>query len=159
MMPTDFTIFELLRKHNVPFLIVGGHAVNFYGYPRATDDVDVVWLRSPETERSLLAALEEVNGEYIGKDIDPTTGIERTYAVSLPYIQSHQLMMLCTSRGFVDLFSYIPGFPDANVHELFDSSVVGENGFRYASLQWLRRMKTVTGRHKDLNDLEELPEE
>jgi hypothetical protein len=31
---------ELLNSHGVEYLIVGGHAVAFHGYPRFTGDVD-----------------------------------------------------------------------------------------------------------------------
>ena len=38
----DFREFiELLNSHEVKFLIVGGHAVTFHGYPRFTGDLDI----------------------------------------------------------------------------------------------------------------------
>ena len=38
----DFREFiELLNAHNVKYLIVGGYAVAFHGYPRYTKDLDV----------------------------------------------------------------------------------------------------------------------
>src|SRR5438445_8377336 len=38
----DFREFiALLNSHKVRFLIVGGHAVTFHGYPRYTGDLDV----------------------------------------------------------------------------------------------------------------------
>jgi hypothetical protein len=49
-MPDDLELFDLLRRHGVDFVIVGGHAVNVHGYRRATEDIDIVWIRSPETE-------------------------------------------------------------------------------------------------------------
>jgi predicted nucleotidyltransferase len=33
---------ELLLSQNVEFLVVGGHAVAFHGYPRLTEDVDLL---------------------------------------------------------------------------------------------------------------------
>jgi hypothetical protein len=37
----DFREFvELLNEHGVKYLIIGGYAVNFYGYPRYTKDID-----------------------------------------------------------------------------------------------------------------------
>ena len=92
------SLFDALRRHAVPFVVIGGHAVNLHGYRRATEDTDVVWLRSPEAERALLPALIEVDARYIGKDIDPATGIERTYPVSLPFIRANRLMMLWTKH-------------------------------------------------------------
>jgi len=156
-MPPDFELFDLLRRHSIPFVIVGGHAVNFHGYRRATEDTDVVWVRSAESERSLFQALSEIDAQYIGDDIDPATGIERTYPVDPTFIQISRLMMLWTKLGFFDLFDYVPGHPDADVRELLATSVEAD-GYRFASLDWLRRMKKVSGRTKDLLDLENLPE-
>jgi hypothetical protein len=116
-MPTsDQEILGALRRHGVPFVIIGGHAVNFYGYRRTTEDVDVIWLRTEESEKSLLKALVEIDAQYIGNDIDPATGIERTYPVSASFIRVTHLMMLWTRHGFVDLFDYVPGFPDQDVN-------------------------------------------
>lgn len=156
-MAPDIELLETLKRHGVPFVTVGGHAVNFHGYRRATEDVDVVWLRTPENEVLLLAALTEVGASYIGKEIDPKTGIERMYPVTLPYIQANRLLMLWTRCGFFDLFDYIPGYPDVDAQELFSTSIDAD-GIRYCSLDWLRKMKKAAARTKDLLDLENLPE-
>jgi hypothetical protein len=156
-MAPDVQIFDVLARRNVPFVIVGGHAVNFHGYGRATEDTDIVWVRSPEAEQALLAALTEMDAQYIGTEIDPATGLERTYPVTLAFVQSSRLMMLWTKYGFLDLFDYVPGSPAQDVAELLATSVVA-NGRRYASLAALRRMKRAAARPKDLLDLENLPE-
>jgi hypothetical protein len=155
-MRNDQQILATLQRHGVPFVIVGGHAVIFHGFLRATEDVDVVWLRSPESEQFLYAALTELGARYIGNDIDPATRIERTYVVSPTYIQAHHLMMLSTHLGFLDLFDYVPGFPQQDPAELIPSSVEFA-GLRYASLDHLRKMKQAAGRAKDQIDLENLP--
>ena len=155
-MSDELKVLEVLRRHAVPFVVIGGHAVNFHGYGRTTEDIDVVWIRSSESEQSLLAALTELNASYIGSDIDPATGLERTYPVTLAFIQSSRLMMLWTRHGFVDLFDYVPGLPQEDPQKLVTGSVEAE-GVRYASLQWLRQMKRASGRAKDLIDLENLP--
>ena len=41
-LPSDFKEFlKLLNSHRVKYLVIGGHAVGFYGYPRFTGDIDV----------------------------------------------------------------------------------------------------------------------
>ena len=151
----DDRIFAALQKHGVPFIVIGGHAVIRHGYMRTTEDVDVVWLRSSESARALLASLTELQAVWIGKEIDRTTGIERTFPVSAAYIDCQHLMMLWTPWGPLDLFDYIPGIPDEDVRQLFETGVEGD-GLRFSSLSWLRRMKRIAGRTKDLADLEEL---
>ncbi|HEX4125834.1 MAG TPA: hypothetical protein VHY37_13995 [Tepidisphaeraceae bacterium] len=151
----DQHIFGTLAKHRVPFIIIGGHAVYRHGYRRTTADIDVVWLRSEASASALLAALTELNAVWIGKELDPVTGIERTYPVSLAYINVEHLMMLWTPFGPLDLFDFIPGMPTEDVQRLFDSGVEGD-GLIFSSLSWLRKMKRAAGRTKDLADLEEL---
>jgi hypothetical protein len=107
-MTPEFRVFDVLERHGVPFVVVGGHAVNFHGFIRATEATDVLWIRSPVAETSLLKALEEIAVEYISKEIDPATGIERTHPVTASFLLAERLMMLCTTAGFLDLFDYVP---------------------------------------------------
>ena len=124
--------------------------------PHYPEDTDLVFWRTPETEASLLAALIEVKACWIGNEVDPATGIERTFPVSLPYIRGTRMMMLVTDFGFLDLFDYIPGYLDEPVERLFDTAVAGGR-YQYASLRWLRAMKAAANRPKDQMDLENLP--
>lgn len=156
-MANDREILSVLRKHGVPFVVIGGHAVNFHGFLRMTEDTDVVWLRSPESEQALLRALIEIQAEYIGDEIDPATGIEKTHPVTLAFIQTSRLMMLCTRLGFLDLFDYVPGAGGEDAAKLLATSVESE-GLRFASLEWLRQMKRSADRAKDITDLENLPD-
>ena len=40
-------LFKHLEEYEVPFVVIGGHAVNYHGFIRATEDVDIVFLRTP----------------------------------------------------------------------------------------------------------------
>jgi len=155
-MTPEFRVFEVLRRHHVPFVVVGGHAVTFHGFIRATEDTDVLWIRSPAAEESLLNALEEIAAEYIGNEIDPATGIERTHPVTASFVRAERLMMLCTTVGFLDLFDYVPGYPAVPVTTVWEAGVELD-GIRFASLEWLRKLKQAAGRPKDLLDLDNLP--
>jgi len=48
----DFKEFtRLLNENNVKYLVVGGYAVNLYGYPRYTKDIDFwVWMSEANAE-------------------------------------------------------------------------------------------------------------
>lgn len=149
-------LIDLLTEHNVPAVVIGGHAVTFHGYVRATEDTDVVFLRTAASEEALYDALRQVNACWISNEIDSETGLERAVPVSLEYIRATRLMMLFTDVGFLDVFDFIPGHPNQDVGVLFDSAVV--SGTRqFVSLDWLRKMKRVSGRPKDRLDLENLP--
>lgn len=57
-LPDDFREFLLcLNAHEVRYLVVGGHAVSFHGYPRFTHDVDVVVLPAEPNACALISAL------------------------------------------------------------------------------------------------------
>ena len=151
----QFELLLLLRRHGVPFVVVGGHAVTFHGHVRSTEDVNVVWLRSPDAEVALTAALREANAAWISAEIDPATLAERLMPVTEAYVRGNHLMMLFTDFGFLNVFDYVPGYPHADVAEFFAESVL-HGDLRYASLAWLRRMKAAAGRPKDNDDLSKL---
>ena len=151
-----FRLTDILRKHDVPFVIIGGHAVTYHGYVRATEDIDIIFQRTTKSEASLLRALQELHARWIGNEIDPITGLEKAHDVNAAFIHSTHLMMLETDIGFVDIFDFIPGYESLPVHEVFLSSTQSPMG-PFVSLQWLRKMKQASGRMKDLLDLENLP--
>ena len=149
-------VFQLLTCAGVPFVIIGGHAVTFHGYVRTTEDADIIFLRTLDSEAALLKALESIHACWISDERDPVTGQERLVPVSPSYIRTEHLMMLTTDLGFLDLYDFIPGFPDTSVAEVFSDSVSLDN-LRFVSLRWLRKLKEAAARHKDLDDLEHLP--
>ena len=54
----DYSEFiRILNEHRVQYLVIGGQAVAFHGYPRATDDVDVLIERSEANLRRVERAL------------------------------------------------------------------------------------------------------
>ena len=54
----DFREFlQCLNAHDAQYLVVGGHAVSFHGYPRFTHDVDVVVLPTERNAKAVLAAI------------------------------------------------------------------------------------------------------
>lgn len=149
-------VFQLLARAGVPFVIIGGHAVVFHGYVRTTEDADLIFERTPASESALLEFLQSIHACWISDERDPATGHERLVPVSPAYVRNAHLMMLTTDLGFLDLYDYIPGFPDVPVADIFSDSVELDN-LRFVSLHWLRKLKQAAGRHKDLDDLEHLP--
>jgi hypothetical protein len=57
-LPHDFKEFlVLLNSEKIDYLIVGGYAVSYHGYPRPTGDLDVWVAMHPETATKLVDAL------------------------------------------------------------------------------------------------------
>lgn len=63
----DFKEFiALLNEHRVRYLVVGGYAVNYHGYPRYTKDIDFwIWLTEENIEK-LLRAIDEFGFGSLG---------------------------------------------------------------------------------------------
>ncbi len=59
-MELDFkNIFKELNKQKIDYLVVGGLAVNFYGVPRMTYDIDLMILLEAENVRKLVERLTD----------------------------------------------------------------------------------------------------
>ncbi|MBN1147652.1 MAG: hypothetical protein JXA78_10385 [Anaerolineales bacterium] len=59
-LPPDFKEFlQLLSANQVEYLLIGGYAVGYHGYPRATIDMDIWVAMHPENAAKLVAVLKE----------------------------------------------------------------------------------------------------
>ena len=59
-LPQDFRDFlKLLNCHEVEYLLIGGFAVGYHGYPRATGDMDIWIATSPENADKMVSVLRE----------------------------------------------------------------------------------------------------
>ena len=139
-MPTlhnDFADFlRLLNERNVRYLVVGGYAVAYHGYPRYTGDLDVFVEASPENA----ARLVEVYGEF---------GFNRSDL-------KPELFMIPDNVVRMEVLTSITGvaFADAYVRRI----QVEVNGLvvPFIALVDLLKNKTSTGRGKDRVDAEAL---
>jgi hypothetical protein len=50
---------QLLNSHQVEYLLIGGYAVGYYGYPRATVDMDIWIAIHPDNAIKITQALRE----------------------------------------------------------------------------------------------------
>jgi len=66
-LPRDLREFiALLNSHDVRYPIVGGYAVAYHGYPRATGDIDLFVEVSQENARKLIAVVGEFGFASLG---------------------------------------------------------------------------------------------
>ena len=60
LIPPDFREFlKLLNRRRVKYLIVGGYAVGFHGYPRPTGDIDIFIAVSPDNARAMVKVFRD----------------------------------------------------------------------------------------------------
>ena len=57
-LPDDFKEFlKLLNEVDAAYLLIGGYAVGYHGYPRATADMDIFVAISPDNAAKLVDVL------------------------------------------------------------------------------------------------------
>ena len=70
-LPQDFSEFlRLLNSHKVEYLLIGGFAVGYHGYPRATGDMDIWIAISPENADKMIKLLKEFSFDVPGLTAD-----------------------------------------------------------------------------------------
>lgn len=85
MLSNDFKEFiALLNAHKVRYLVDGGYAVAFHGYPRSTKNLDVWIDLSAENADSLLRALEEFGFGSLGLKSEGFLGSDQVIQLGYP---------------------------------------------------------------------------
>jgi len=59
-----------LKKHNIPYMIIGGQAVLLYGEPRLTRDIDIILGINTDHIKELLEVVRELSLKPIPDDIE-----------------------------------------------------------------------------------------
>jgi hypothetical protein len=57
---------ELLEKHGVSYLVVGGYAVGYHGFPRYTGDLDIFIGISEENSKKIMEVFSEFGFSDLG---------------------------------------------------------------------------------------------
>ena len=58
--PRDFREFlQLLNSKKIEYLVIGGYAVGYHGYPRATGDMDIWIARNEKNALKIIEALKK----------------------------------------------------------------------------------------------------
>lgn len=144
-LPPDFKEFlRLLAVHGVEYLLVGGYAVSYHGYARATADMDVWVAATPENAEKLVAVLKEFGFDV--PDLSPDL-----------FLQPDTIVRLGEPPLRIELLTSISGvsFQDAYARRAVDHIEGLEVSL--ISLDDLKTNKRAAGRYKDLADLEQLP--
>jgi predicted nucleotidyltransferase len=147
---------ELVRD-DVDFLIIGGVAVGFHGYIRATKDVDVVPSPDPENLTRLAAVLRRLDAEIEGAQ-EFGDG-ELPDPLNPEGLALGGNWILRTRLGRLDLMQWIGD--SALWAKLSPAAVTAEIGnltVKVVSYGDLVALKELAGRPEDLTDLERLHE-
>ena len=143
-LPPDFSAFlKLLSEHKVKYLLIGGYAVGYYGYVRATADMDVWVPRERANAERLVAALQEFG-----------FGVPELKAEL--FLKKDQVIRMGVPPMRIEIGTSISG---VEFEECYAERVVEEWDdveVSIISLEKLKENKRASGRLKDLTDLEHL---
>ena len=149
---TDFgALLKVLSSGGVEFILVGGAAAIVHGSSRLTQDLDIVYRRTPENVRRMTAALEPY-GPYLRgvQEGLPFKFDEETVRRGLNFT-------LTTSLGDFDALGEIVG--GGGYEQLVPHAIsIDVFGVRCLclDLESLIRVKRAAGRPKDLEAIAEL---
>jgi predicted nucleotidyltransferase len=144
-LPNDFKEFlKLLNAHSIEYLLIGGYAVGYYGYPRATADMDIWIAMNPANADRIVAVLKEFG--FNPPDLSPDL-----------FLKEWQIIRMGVPPVRIELATTISG---VSFSECYKERVVAElDGVKtnLISLDHLKMNKKASARHQDIADLEHLP--
>ena len=145
LLPPDFKEFlKLLNSRRVEYLLIGGYAVGYYGYPRATADMDIWIAIDPDNAQKVAAAIHEFFGSAV--------------AAATPelFLQKNKIARMGVPPFRIEVLTTISGvsFDECYAERVVD--VLDGIDVNIISLKQLKANKRASGRLKDLNDLEHL---
>ena len=144
-LPPDFKEFlRLLNDHEVQYLLVGGYAVAYHGYPRATADMDIWVAIQPRNAQRLVDAIRVFGFDM--PELSPKVFLkeEQVIRMGVPPVR----IEIVTSASGVEFEACYA----ARVVDELDGVAVS-----VIDLEHLKINKKAAGRHRDLDDLEHLP--
>ncbi len=144
-LPDDFKEFlRLFDKHQVEYLVVGGYAVAYHGYPRATADMDVWVRRQPPNAERIVTALKEFGFDLPELSTDLFLKAGQIIRMGLPPLR-------------IEIWTTISGVEFDLCYANRIVEMIGRTRVNFMDLSNLKANKQAAGRHKDLDDLENLP--
>lgn len=141
----DFREFlQSLNDHGVEYLVIGGHAVAFHGYPRATADLDVWVAVDPDNADRLVSALRQF-------------GFDLPELKADLFLRPDRIVRMGAPPNRIEIQTGIDGVDFEDCRPRGIASELDGVRIPFISLADLKTNKRASGRHKDLADLDHLP--
>lgn len=144
----DFQEFLLaLNEAKVKYVLVGGYSVIYYGFPRTTGDLDI------------FVEVSTTNYQNIKKAF-------RLFGLSLfdmtedNFLNNNSMNVFSFGRSpvSIEILKEISGLTFEEVYNQSVQTEIEEIPLKIINLRHLKENKKQSGRNKDLNDLENLPD-
>ncbi|HYF50218.1 MAG TPA: hypothetical protein VEJ63_12485 [Planctomycetota bacterium] len=150
--PADFVkILNVLTKHHVKFIVIGGLAAIYHGHNRVTFDIDICYQREAKNLDNLAAALREMGATLRGADRTLKFKLDaRTLKAGLNFTFD-------TKYGPFDMLGEVGGvgfYEDCDRHS--EEGKISGHFVSILSLDDLINAKKHAARAKDIDDLRAL---
>lgn len=144
MLNQDFKEFiQSLNDNNVNYLVIGGYAVAFHGYPRYTKDIDIWIERSQQNAANMVQALDQFGFGSLGLQTDD-------------FLKKDQIIQLGYAPNRIDILTSVAGVEFTDCYAKRINTKVDEITISFIDLASLKTNKKAVGRMQDLADLENL---
>ncbi|NLF09550.1 MAG: hypothetical protein GX594_16450 [Pirellulaceae bacterium] len=135
---------KLLNSERIEYLLVGGYAVGYYGYPRATGDMDL-WIAPTQQNAASMATVLKKFG-FSDESVRPEL-----------FLQKNKVVHMGVPPLCIDLLTDVTGVDFSQCFAEKTVDTIDEIQVNLISLDRLKTNKRAIGRSKDLDDLEHLP--
>jgi hypothetical protein len=145
MLSPDFKEFlKLLKEYEIRYLLIGGYAVGYHGYARATSDMDIWVAIHPDNAQKIVTVLKVFGFDH------PDLSAEL-------FLQENKIIRMGMPPVRLEITTSISG---VEFDECYQARVVDKlDGVEVnlIDLENLKKNKKASGRSKDIADLEKLP--
>lgn len=141
----DFKDFlTLLNSHGVEYLLVGGYAVGYHGYPRSTGDMDVWIALSNSNAQKAATVLRDFGmpGDKVSKEM---------------FLERDKIIRMGVPPVRIEVITGASGVDFAECYSRREVIEIDGIPVNFISLEDLKANKRACGRYRDLEDLEHLP--
>ena len=135
-------VHEFMTARQVPYMIIGGIALQYWGEPRFTRDIDVTILIPYEREREIL---EKILSSFMHRISD-----------ALEFALKHRICLVKSNDGYeIDMSLGIMGYEESAINRAVNFDLGGHQ-VKICSAEDLIIHKTVAGRPRDEADIESI---
>lgn len=136
-------LHQFLSSKGIPYAVIGGIAVQRWGRPRFTEDVDItVWIEIGEEEKIATALLKS---------------FESRIPEALEFSLKHRVLLLHITQGSnVDISFALPGFESEVISRAVDFDLGDGRKIKLCTAEDLIIYKAVAGRPQDIIDIDSI---
>ena len=145
-LPEEFKEFlKLLNEFRIEYLLIGGYAVGYHGYPRTTADMDIWVAISPANAAKLV-------------DVFFSFGMHDSAITAELFQEPGKIIRMGVPPMRIEVLTEIDGVDFKECYAARITAEIDNQPVNLISRRDLRINKKASGRYKDLDDIENLPE-